>query len=1001
MIGCAQQSDAEEILMQMLEGRSAVARSTSSRRNGRPATPGTTLTRIAQALSNTFPDHWSMAKSIGLVSALAGAGSLAFGSAAHAQSEPQPAVKAVNEVVVTGSRVSAGSQSPTPLTSVSADELLTNKPGSISDAINELPIFAGSRGQNGNPGNGTTNNSGNLQNLRGLGYPRTLILWDGHRLPATTQDQLVDTDMIPQMLLKRVDIVTGGASAVYGSDAVAGVINFVTDTRFTGVKVEAKGGISNYNDDKTADLGIAGGTDLFNGRGHVIASYQYRDDPGVLYRTDRPWGTHQWTVQGGGTAANPYRLADNTRIATATFGGLVRNGPLAGLNFAQNGVLSPFVHGAPTGNANYESGGDGAYYNGSLRGAMKSHQAFVRTDYDFSDSVHGYVEGSFTSNRTQNYGAYNALLNGATLSASNPFLAQTYQDQLAAANATSFNVARVFSDAPRINTAGKSNQYFLNAGLNGELGGGWKWDVSGTDAKATLTTRNDNNWNNQRLAAALDAVVNPATGQIVCRASLTSSAYSNCVPLNILGPSAPSQAALAYITQATSFEVKNTLNEFEGTISGSPFSTWAGAVDVAVTGQWRKQSYAITSDAVPTAKADCTGITANCNASTFLYPNPTLAARSKVSQTVKEAASEVDVPLLKNAAFAKDLHLNLAGRFTNYDTSGSAWTYKAGVDWDVTRELKLRSSYSRDIRAPNLNDLFQTGTTNAGSFTDLLTGQSPTVPVTVSGNPDLKPEVGKTIAAGFVVKPAAIPGFSASLDYFNIKVVDAITNIQGTNPTVQATCYASGGTSPYCALQTRPLGFTNTSAANAVTSFTNTVINIGSMKTRGFDFEANYRTKLFDNPLGLRLLTTYQPHIVYETPGLVTQDLGGVGFSSNALQASAKIRGTFFVNYKIKDFSVDVSERWRSRLSFTGDPTQIVSSASAKAIAYTNLNLGWNVRLGEHTGQVFFNVQNVFNRQPPPIAFLGANGAVGTFGGFAQGDDPLGRYFTVGLRVKL
>jgi hypothetical protein len=111
-----------------------------------------------------------------------------------------------------------------------------------------------------------------------------------------------------------------------------------------------------------------------------------------------------------------------------------------------------------------------------------------------------------------------------------------------------------------------------------------------------------------------------------------------------------------------------------------------------------------------------------------------------------------------------------------------------------------------------------------------------------------------------------------------------------------------------------------------VTSFTNTVINIGSMKTRGFDFEANYRTRLLGNPLGLRLLTTYQPHIIYETPGLQTIDVGGVGFSSNALQASAKIRGTFFVNYKVGDLSVDVSERWRSRLAFTGDPTQIFSS---------------------------------------------------------------------------
>jgi iron complex outermembrane receptor protein len=971
-------------------------------RNSRAGRPNISPNKIALALSRTTHKEWAMMKSIGLASVLAGAGTLSAGSAAYAQSQPDAAPQALNEVVVTGSRVSPGSQSPTPLTSISADNLLTTKPGSISDAINELPVFAGSAGQNQNSGNGVTNNAGNVQNLRGLGGARTLVLWDGHRLPATTQDQLVDTDMIPQLLLKRVDVVTGGASAVYGSDAVSGVVNFVTDTHFKGVKAEVNGGRSTYGDDKRTDIGIAGGTDLFNGRGHVIASYQYRDDPGVLSRTDRPWGTHQWTMQGAGTAANPYHLVDNTRITTSTFGGLVRGGPLNGLNFAQDGVLSPFVHGAATGNASYESGGDGAYYNGSIRGAMRTNQAFVRGDYELSDSVHAYAEASLSDNRTQNVGGYNSLGNGATLSASNPFLAQTYQNQLTAANASTFSVARIFSDAPRVNTASHSEQVFFNGGLNGELGNGWKWNVSGTDAKVTLSTRDDNNWNNQRLAAALDAVVNPATGQTVCRASLTNSAYANCVPMNVLGPTAVTQAAIAYVTQATSFQVKNTLDEFEGTISGTPFSTWAGPVDVALTGQWRKQTYAVTSDALPSAKADCTGIAYNCNASTALYANATVTPRSKVSQTVKEAAGEFDVPLLKGAATAKELHLNLAGRYTDYDTSGTAWTYKTGLDWDVSKQLKLRTSYSRDIRAPSLNDLFQTSTTNPGSFTDLLTGTSPTVPVTNGGNPDLKPEVGKTLAAGFVITPEAFPGFSASLDYFNIKVLDAITNIQGTNPSVQAACYGSGGTSPYCALQTRPLGFANTSAANAVTSFTNTVINIGSMKTRGFDFDANYRTSLLANPLGLRLLTTYQPSIVYQTPGLQTVDMAGVAYGPNGLQATAKVRATLFANYKVGDFSVDVSERWRSPLSFTGDPTQLVSTPNASSVAYTNLNLGWNIRFaGGHKGELFFNVQNLFNRQPPTTAFIAGNGAVGLFSGFAQGDDPIGRYFSVGLRVKM
>lgn len=161
--------------MQSVENRRAAVGAQAGR-------PGIRPNRIALALSKTSPGDWT--RSLGLVSALAGAGTLAMGSVAHAQSTEQAAAQPISEVVVTGSRVSPGTQSPTPLTTVGVDDLLTTKPGSISDAINELPIFAGSRGQNQNSGNGTTNNSGNVQNLRGLGFPRTLVLWDGHRLPA-------------------------------------------------------------------------------------------------------------------------------------------------------------------------------------------------------------------------------------------------------------------------------------------------------------------------------------------------------------------------------------------------------------------------------------------------------------------------------------------------------------------------------------------------------------------------------------------------------------------------------------------------------------------------------------------------------------------------------------------------------------------------------------------------------------------------------------------------
>jgi outer membrane receptor protein involved in Fe transport len=289
------------------------------------------------------------------------------------------------------------------------------------------------------------------------------------------------------------------------------------------------------------------------------------------------------------------------------------------------------------------------------------------------------------------------------------------------------------------------------------------------------------------------------------------------------------------------------------------------------------------------------------------------------------------------------------------------------------------------------------------AVTDLLTGQTPLVPLQGGGNPKLVPEVGYTTTAGIVYRPEWLPQLSLTLDGYWIRVNNAITNLQGTNPTVQAICYASGGASPYCALQQRPNGFTDTSAANAVTKWHNEQINIASQSTEGADLEANYAAKAFGHPLTLRLLGTYQPHLIQSVPGLTTVDLAGVAFYANAVQATPVWRTTFMASYSpMQNFMVDVMERWRSSLAWTPDPThQIVSTPPIPSVAYTDLNLSYEMKPGDSTVQVFFNVQNLFNKQPPPGAYLGSNGAVGQFGGFVYGDDPIGAYFTLGVRLRM
>lgn len=949
------------------------------------------------------------------VASLAGAGTIALASLGSAQAAQSPATTAgsdavspvrLQEITVTGSRViQNGLDNPTPLTSINMDAMSALQPTTVADQLNDLPIFSGSRGQfanasTGNLGTGPAapNPSANVLNLRNMGYLRTLVLYDGKRVPPTSPDGTTDVNMIPQMLLQRVDIVTGGASAVYGSDAVTGVVNFITNTHFNGLKVQANTGISGDYDGRTYDQGVAWGTNLFGGRGHLEVSLENRSDPSILYRSQRQWGRNVWTVQGAGTAANPFHLVENTRIGTSTFGGLIGSGALAGQQFTSNGYLAPCVTGAPTGTKGIYSGGCGVYNNSSFAASLQMDQAFARMDYDFSDSVHGDVTLAATYNHNAAVGSDNALSN-VTLSAQNPYLPAEYQNALATAGQSTFTLSKYFQNLPE-KTESWTRNYWLNMELQGKFANSYHWDAWYTHSESTQDTRLDDNINNQRLAAALNAVIDPTTGQPVCNATLTGS-DPGCVPLDALGSNAASQAALNYVVQPTEFLSTQKLDDVSGSVTGAPFHDWAGPVHVALDAEWRYLSWRLDSNANPNATTNCAGIQYNCKATTLLWADGATPSRSPVSETVAEGALEFDAPLLKNLPLAKDVSFNGAARFTRYSQSGSAVTWKAGLVWRVNDQLLFRAARSRDIRAPSLFELYFPRSVNNVVITDLLTGQSPLAPSYNGGNPNLSPEVGYTSTAGLVFEPKWLPGLALTLDGFWINITNAITNLQGTNPTIQAQCYASGGASPYCQLQQRPDGFTNTAAGNAVTAWYNEYINISSQTTSGADLDATYITHAFHRPLKLRALGTFQPHIIYNTPGLTTIDLGGVAFSSNALQASPVWRWTLMADYQpIRNLSVDVMERWRSSLAWTGDPTQIVSTPRIPSVAYTDLNLAYLFAGSDSTTEVYMNVQNLFNKQPPPAAFLGANGNPGGFGGFVFGDDPMGTYVTVGVRYR-
>jgi iron complex outermembrane receptor protein len=950
---------------------------------------------------------------------LAGASCLVIGHAACAQettvsaeaAAPQTEETATtapeDDIRVTGSRViSNGNNSPTPVTVIATETLLNVRPTSLTESIQVLPVFSGSRSQTSNPsatgGVGGGNGVAAQLNLRNIGANRNLVLMDGRRVPPTSISNIVDADVIPQLLIERVETVTGGVSAVYGSDAVTGVVNFITNKNFKGVRAYMQGGMSEYGDGGQMAAGVAAGTDLFGGRGHITASYEYRDDQGVDRRSARDWYNRP-VVVGSGTAAAPYRLITDATLANLPFGGRITCtacGTLNGQYFSANGVLSSFVNGtAYPGTPNTQVGGAGGYVDLTLKAEQRMHQVYGRFDFDVSDHVHFFALASGTFKRNSFY-TDEVQLQSITLSRTNAFLPAGATAQL---TTPTFTFNRMFTQPERANAVPESRQLMFAAGLNGKVGA-FDWNVAYTRGSSRLETLLRNNVNNQKLSAALD-VVTGANGQPACYASTqaaTAAAYADCQPLNLFGPTSASLSAIDYILDDTLYVAETKQHDVTADISGSPFNTWAGPLTVALSGEWRRQTFESTSEATPSMFADCTNLRFNCTprntttgAGTFLY-RQTFPATPQIKQSVWEVAAEANVPLLKDFALARSFDVNGAVRYTKYDTVGEYWTWKVGADWHVTDDLRFRGTLSRDIRAPTLNDLYAPTSVVIVNNQDLLTGATNQVPSVNLPNPDLTAEIGKTKTVGVVYKPGFVPGLSFAVDYYDIKIDGAVTTVQGFQPSIQNGCNLNG-VALYCDLIQR-------NSANVVTAWLVRPVNLAQIQTYGVDFELNYANRLFGQPFSLRGLAAYQPHIRYIQPSVPTIDQGGVAFGTTGLTASPSWRLTGIANYAVTDaLSISAMYRWRNRMKLWGDPTVVWAPGEGTIASYgqASLNVAWTLPTeGSTKGELFVNVQNLFDAIPPAANAPGTSTSPGGFGGFAITDDPIGRYFTAGFRVR-
>lgn len=926
------------------------------------------------------------------------------------EEEASPEIK---DIVVTGSRiVRDGYTAPTPVTVATTEDLVKATPTNIPDALNKLPQFQNSSSPSRSSHNFANSAShGNVLNLRGVGGNRTLILFDGVRVPPTTYQGTVDTNVIPNALLQRVDIVTAGASAAYGSDAVAGVVNFVLNRKFEGLTGSVQAGVSQRGDNSNQRLSLAGGTDLFGGRGHLLLSGEYYNNGGML-RSDRASALKNYVYVGSvpgsaatpGSAANPRVLQDNIHLVFGSDNGKFS---LNGSDYQINGdgTVRLFDNGVATGTPGFNIGGDGFVIPADVNAVapLKTYQGFGRFSYDVTDNVNFYVQGNFTRSDLSYISQANAFVGVQTAPVfeGNPFIPAAIAAQLMPGQ--QINVAK-YNGASRAKpfTDERTDFWMTTAGLDGSFGGGWKWSATYTHGNSHHSVDQHGLYDYQKTYAALDAVRDPASGNIVCRPTLSSDAairarFAGCQPLNIFltGDDYTSQPGYGYATGTMSYDARIKHDAAALQFQGSPFSLPGGPVDIAFGAEWRKQSLNLTSNSDPSLldstaerSAYFAGLRGVSSASLFYWL--TNVGQANGSVTVKEGFGEINLPIVKDLPFVQSFDVNAAGRITDYSTSGQVETWKVGATWKPIDDITFRGTISRDIRAPTLFDLFAGDQSGIGLLTDPVSNTTANVSTVSGGNRLLQPEKAKTKTVGIVLTPRFAPGLSLSIDYFNLKIDGAIGTLSTTQ--IVQNCVANAA-APECQLITRP------TPTSFPTLIRNAAANIASLETAGIDFDASYAMRLGGGQFSARLYASWlDKYVTQQSASALAYDYAGYGVNNEPV-ARPKWRGTLNLNYvSDKGFNLFISEQYVGRVKVgSQEPNQNYSGARTPVVFYTDLTISQKIDGFGGSIEPFLTINNLFDRNPPLVAadIPGVNlpTIISTY-------DTVGRAFTAGVRFK-
>ncbi len=947
---------------------------------------------------------------------------------APADAASASASNVLSPVVVSGSRISArGFTQPTPTTRMVAADLDKLAKPNLFNAIAELPALQGSTGRT----TSTNSTSSGIQglsslSLRGLGPIRTLTLIDGQRVVGANVTGVTDVSQFPQLLVKQVDVVTGGASASYGSDAVGGVVNFITDKRFTGFKANVEAGQTNYGDDENATLQAAWGRGFLDGRAHLTASVEYSRERGVpsprfggAGANGRTWFRNpafQVRPIAQTTDGKPqYAFIEDAQQFQYAKYGLITNGPLQGTAFGKDGVPFQFQYGSngvPTKTGAVTGcvtpfcvGGDlsGTVGGGTTLGMNMTRQvAYTRgsleltPDHELFFSLnYGKVDSLFTPNP----GA--AKNDNLTIQCDNPFLPASIVTACAANNITSFKYGTANAVFPKdIEVNPVRTQARAVVGANGRfemLGKDWTYDAYASHGQNTIAIRVANMSLNARYNAAIDAIRGP-NNTIICRNPVAVAA--GCVPLNIIGDVPANPAAMAYIEPANGPRQHSRQRQSVASFSvnGEPFSLWAGPVAVAFGAEARREQYYVIGDPYGNGVSAATPNTPEYPADPLLNTaigNNWYAGNyhnAEGSYHVKEGFLELNLPLFKSASLG-EANVNVAGRHTRYSTSGSVDSWKLGSTWKTGVDgLRLRAVTSRDVRAPNLSELFAAplvvnNTVNSGGTT--LTVQQRTI-----GNTKLRPEIARNTTLGLVLtQPKWAPGFSASIDYFDIKVNDVISSLNAQ----QEVDLCAAGNQEICAAM---------DLVSATKYVTLQAFNLASMRNKGWDLEALYRFNLagvgLPGSLTLRGLATHTQTFKTNSGvvGTIPTEAAGVNLGN-----TPKWKGQFSQSWETDTASFTVSQRWISDGVYSNEFIECQANCPVSTVTRATIlnnqmkgafywDIGGSYKINK-TVSVYFKIDNLTDVDPVAAPQTGTGYGINPFL-----YDVLGRQYRIGARMQ-